>query len=163
MSSSQDHSEEVSSSRAESELDIASRDLRDFTGLPKENQQKLARQYFLSSTFDKLYELLEEVKGLDLTTMCDKKYYTLVHSLVLNQNLGDLRFVVEYAKMAAQMKPDGKQTIAEWLDSPSEGGFTALHYASYRGEIGMANYLMENGANFRAKNTKGLNVMHIAA
>jgi ankyrin repeat protein len=107
--------------------------------------------------------LLAEVKGLDLTTMSDKKHFTVVHSLVLNQNLGDLRFVVEYAKTTAQIKSESKEKIAEWLDSPSEGGFTALHYASYRGDIGMAIYLMQNGANMRAKNAKGLNVMHIAA
>jgi len=74
--------------------------------------------------------------------MSDKKHFTVVHSLVLNQNLGDLRFVVEYAKSTAQMKSEGKEKIAEWLDCPSEGGFTALHYASYRGDIGMASYLM---------------------
>jgi palmitoyltransferase len=42
-------------------------------------------------------------------------------------------------------------------------GFTALHYASYRGNVELAKLLLDLGADLNAKNSFGLNVLHIAA
>ena len=41
--------------------------------------------------------------------------------------------------------------------------FTALHYASFRGNVDVCNQLLDTGADMFAQNFYGLNVMHIAA
>ena len=41
--------------------------------------------------------------------------------------------------------------------------FTALHYASFRGNIVICDLLIERGADYYMKNLYGLNVIHIAA
>lgn len=41
--------------------------------------------------------------------------------------------------------------------------FTALHYASYRGNIEMCQALLDRGADMQATNEFGQDVMHIAS
>jgi len=41
--------------------------------------------------------------------------------------------------------------------------FTALHYASFRGNVELCKLLVDNGADVNVRNHFGLNVMHIAA
>lgn len=41
--------------------------------------------------------------------------------------------------------------------------FSALHYASFRGNIQMCKVLVQSGASTQIKNRHGLNVLHIAA
>lgn len=54
--------------------------------------------------------------------------------------------------------------ITEWVNlSTSKDKFTALHYASFRGNIEVLDLLISYGADHKAKNEFGLNVMHIAA
>lgn len=54
--------------------------------------------------------------------------------------------------------------IAEWVNMKTlKDEFTALHYASFKGNIQIIQTLMDNGADMFAKNMFGLNVMHIAA
>jgi len=54
------------------------------------------------------------------------------------------------------------QQLTRWINSKSELGFTALHYASYKGNIDIIKILIENEANMLETNNKGLNVMHMA-
>ena len=41
--------------------------------------------------------------------------------------------------------------------------FSALHYASYRGNIDMCKALLDRGADMKATNEFGQDVMHIAS
>lgn len=41
-------------------------------------------------------------------------------------------------------------------------GFTALHYASYRGNMRIIQRLVENGADITVQNKRGMNAIHIA-
>lgn len=57
-----------------------------------------------------------------------------------------------------------RNAITQWINKPSEPDrFTALHYASFRGNIYMMETLIKNGASCDVKNKFGLNVLHIAA
>lgn len=42
-------------------------------------------------------------------------------------------------------------------------GFTALHFASYRGNIQIIEYLAQIGADLTICNEHGMNMLHIAA
>lgn len=45
----------------------------------------------------------------------------------------------------------------------SKDNFTALHYASFRGNVDICDLLIDRGADYTLKNLYGLNVIHIAA
>jgi palmitoyltransferase len=48
-------------------------------------------------------------------------------------------------------------------EQTSEDGFTALHFSSYRGNIGMIEFLLKKGADMHVVNNHGMNVLHIGA
>ena len=53
----------------------------------------------------------------------------------------------------------------EWVNRRSEGPdtFTALHYASFRGNLEMIKLLLDAGANQWAVNEQGINMIHVGA
>jgi ankyrin repeat protein len=53
--------------------------------------------------------------------------------------------------------------LIKWVNMQSEQGYTALHYASYRGNIDVIKILIESGANLNITNKRGLNVFHMSA
>ena len=56
-----------------------------------------------------------------------------------------------------------EQWISNYINAVSQNDFTALHFASYRGNIETVETLIENGANINLRNSRGLNVIHMAA
>lgn len=44
-----------------------------------------------------------------------------------------------------------------------EDGFSALHFASFRGNLNIIQALLDNGADMYQRNNFGINVMHVAA
>jgi palmitoyltransferase len=44
-----------------------------------------------------------------------------------------------------------------------DDGFTAIHFASFRGNIPLIELLLSVGADMYARNNFGINVMHVAA
>jgi len=66
-------------------------------------------------------------------------------------------------EMRLRLGIDGKKEIKKWVNEKSEQGHTALHYASYRGNVEVVDKLIENGAEVEVVNNRGLNVLHMAA
>ena len=58
-----------------------------------------------------------------------------------------------------------KNKLKAWIDSPSRGkdGFTALHFASFHGNINMIRLLVKHGADVNVVNKQGINMLHVAA
>ena len=62
----------------------------------------------------------------------------------------------------------GKQTltkkqISKWVDlKDKEDSFTALHFASFCGNVDMCEQLILNGAYIYAESNDGINVLHLA-
>jgi len=54
-------------------------------------------------------------------------------------------------------------TVKQFINEKESNGDPPIHYASYRGNIELIKYLVENGADINVKNDKGLNVMHLAS
>jgi palmitoyltransferase len=51
-----------------------------------------------------------------------------------------------------------------WINHKTDDdGFTALHFASFRGNLTLIKMLLENGADMNLRNNFGINVMHVAA
>jgi len=53
--------------------------------------------------------------------------------------------------------------FSQYVNCKSTQGYTALHYASYRGNIEIIKVLIENGAEIETPNVQGINVLHMAA
>jgi palmitoyltransferase len=53
--------------------------------------------------------------------------------------------------------------IKEWVNQKTQQGHTAIHYAAYRGNIEIIKKLIKNGADLEIANSRGLNVLHMAA
>lgn len=49
------------------------------------------------------------------------------------------------------------------MNSQTDEGFTALHFASYNGNFEMIKLLLENGADMHKRNKYGSSVLHVAA
>jgi len=71
--------------------------------------------------------------------------------------------------MALELIENVKKTITEkqikqWINyRTDDDGFTALHFASFRGNVTLINLLLSHGADMNVKNNFGINVMHVAA
>ena len=58
-----------------------------------------------------------------------------------------------------------KERVTSFINLNGQGddGFTALHFASFHGNIKLVEYLVKNGANVFAVNRSGINMIHVAA
>ena len=57
------------------------------------------------------------------------------------------------------------KTLKDWINIRSKGeeGFTALHFASFHGNLTMIRLLMTHGADIFSKNKMDINMLHVAA
>ena len=55
--------------------------------------------------------------------------------------------------------------LVDWINLPSQGeeGFTALHFASFHGNMSLIHFLVTHGADVHAKNNQDINMLHVAA
>ncbi len=57
-----------------------------------------------------------------------------------------------------------RATFTQWINMRDLGdGFTALHFASFYGNIKLIRFLVSHGANIHAVNKIGINMVHVAA
>ena len=91
--------------------------------------------------------------------LVDQRGYTLLH-LACFKNLEDL--CGRLLALAQQLFPEAQ--VRAWLNAKTEeDGFTALHFASFRGNVGLITLLLGSGADMYARNNFGINVLHVAA
>jgi palmitoyltransferase ZDHHC13/17 len=56
------------------------------------------------------------------------------------------------------------QSLANWInEKTSADGFTALHFASFKGSTVACDLLIRYGADMNARNNFGINMLHVAA
>jgi len=67
-------------------------------------------------------------------------------------------------EMKIRLGIDAQKQIEKWVNQKSKRqGFTALHYASFNGNIDIIEKLIKYKADIEASNNRGLNVLHMAA
>jgi palmitoyltransferase len=54
--------------------------------------------------------------------------------------------------------------MIEWINfKTEEDGFSALHFASFRGNLSMIELLLNHGSDMKQENNFGINVLHVAS
>lgn len=57
-----------------------------------------------------------------------------------------------------------KEALSSWVNSPTDEGFTPIHFATYHGNFTLIKFLLDSaGADVSRKNRFGSSVMHVAA
>ena len=85
---------------------------------------------------------------------------TVLHLSVYKKNLTIIDQIINYCKKKLN---DEKEKLEDFINKKNEQGVTALHYASFRGNIQIIKLLVENGAKIDITTNRGLNVIHYAA
>ena len=96
-----------------------------------------------------------------IVTVLDEKGFTILHHLVLKQSLPKLLLFFDYLCLVQRESPD---TILAYVNTPTaKDKFTALHFASFKGNLKIIDLLIKKGADIREPNFYGLNMLHVAA
>ena len=115
----------------------------------------------------RLHPLAKSCEQGILLQVRDPRGYTCLHYTAFRSNDSMAKILINLAfdrSLADLPKYEKEKRIKAWLDLRTEGdGFTALHFASFRGNLKMIQLFIENGANIQARNNYGINMMHVAA
>ncbi len=84
-------------------------------------------------------------------------------SLGILWTMKNLYICTESILSIVKQKEKSRQGYLNFINRKCANGYTALHYAAFRGNLEIIKILIENGADHTAKNTRGLNILHIAA
>jgi len=112
-----------------------------------------------ANKIEKITEFLDKNVEMDIISIKDARQYTLLHIACLNNQINIAKCLfnhVKYLKVPAQV-------ITEWVNAKTDEWFTALHFASFKGNIELIKLLEQYNANIHAENSQGLTVIHIAA
>ena len=108
-------------------------------------------------------DLLNYLKSMrePLTTFADQNSLTLLHHAVLNGTDGKTELIINYAKKERHFE---REKFNQWINARTNGeGWTALHYASFQGNVDAIHTLIKHEAKIHELNNNGLNMLHVAA
>ena len=92
--------------------------------------------------------------------MIDAEGKTLLHQCTVNDSTKCAKALISLARDLAETSSQ----LAHWINRKDAGdGFTALHFASFNGNVDLCSLLVENGADMNVKNNFGISVLHVAA
>ncbi|KAL4490790.1 hypothetical protein ABPG72_021844 [Tetrahymena utriculariae] len=117
----------------------------------------------LDNKYLDIIEILKQNKDINIFKIWDRKGLTLIHRMTLHMKLSEVKFIVQYGQDYLKDAAQKNQIIKKWINFQNEDGFTALHYASFKGDIEITKYLISQGSEALLINKNGLNVLHIAA
>ena len=126
---------------------------RFFEGVKNSNSNEI-KKYFLDQNI-KPWEFVEE----DGYTGINKLILALHKATFMDLSKSIVDMIENF-----KLRPDFNIKIFEqWINCKSSHGYTAILFASYRGNIETIKYLIDNGANIYSINDQKLNVIHMAS
>ena len=97
----------------------------------------------------------------DITTFVDDEGLSLLHHAVLKGVEGKTKILIDIAKNTHRISDE---KLKDWINLKTYGeGWTALHYASFAGNLDAIYTLIYNSADINLLNNNGLNMLHVAA
>ena len=113
-----------------------------------ENQKKLretlieCKNYIEDNKIEKLVELLSAIFEFNVNDLVDDEGYSLVHMAVSKNRQKMFDAIMKHARSRLT-----QEAITSWINQTThEERFTALHYASFRGNVHICRVLIDNGA-----------------
>ena len=131
-----------------------------FNLVSQENIKELT-SYILSED----NEIWNLKRGEDLTILHNACAIdnTKIAELIINQTKKRLKLTNEFS-LSQEEKNKNEEIFKNFINAKTQGdSITALHYASFRGNINVIKLLIENYADINALSSKGFNMIHKAA
>ena len=127
------------------------------------NQEKI--QELTSFILNEQNEVWNMKKGDDIT---------ILHNACVNDKFNLVKLIIDNTKKRLHLTPDStlsseeksanEKIFKDFINAKTETEYlTALHYASFRGNIKIIKLLIENNAEVAAISYNGLNMLHKAA
>ena len=108
-----------------------------------------------------LSNLLKDLGSISILDVKDKEGLTLLHHAVLKGIDGKTQLLIDFAR---NYQKHSNEDVLNWINMQTfSEKWTALHYASFSGNLDAVYTLIENGADIKALNSNGLNMLHVAA
>ena len=106
-----------------------------------------------------LKRLLNDNKDVPVNEIVDNRGYTLLHEATFHDAAKLVRVLIRHGRMT--LTPP---KLSDWIDAKTHvDGFSALHFASFKGNPDTCELLIDNGADIYARNNFGINMVHVAA
>ena len=100
---------------------------------------------------------------MDVTALKESRMYTTLSFSAFKNHPQCFKIVYKHAKKY-NLDILNRQALQDWVNTPTDEKFTALHFATYHGNFELIQIMCdEMGANMFTKNVYGANVLHIAA
>jgi ankyrin repeat protein len=116
---------------------------------------------------------LENSKEIfDLTEIYDRSGYSPLHFAAYKNSDKICTVLCDFVLTRGEtgmiddsIQEERRAILKEWINQHSKGeeGFTALHFASFHGNMKLIKMLISHGANIHAKNRQDINMLHVAA
>ena len=154
----------------------------------RQNSRKLSylsRQKYVPPEINKIFLLITQEKTEELSSyILDKKNeiwkvkkgddITVLHQACVLDNFKLVKLIIESTKKRLNLdsdsfeskeeKKNNENILKDFINSKTEiEKLTPLHYASFRGNIPMIKYLIQNSANVNDITYNGLNMLHKGA
>ncbi|CDW85828.1 dhhc zinc finger domain containing protein [Stylonychia lemnae] len=135
---------------------------------------KFIQRGVISDLKDHIYTCKDRI---DICKIYDRQGYSPLHFAAYKNSDKMCEILCEFVKFkisenlskiiddSLQSEYPYKDRLKYWINTHSKGeeGFTALHFASFHGNIRLIKYLLENGADPSQSNKQGINMLHVAA
>ncbi|CAD8088721.1 unnamed protein product [Paramecium sonneborni] len=95
----------------------------------------------------------------DLSAILNSKKFTALHYACFNNSYQMCEMIITNQ----EGRDNTSQNMENFINSTTNDQYTALHFAAFRGNLQILTYLQQKGANLRAINKQGLNILHIGA
>ena len=127
------------------------------------NENKNINEYFELIQERNKDKLIECIGNTDckIWELKDENGYTILHKAVFNGDMELTELIIGEVKKRIGL--NSKNALSKFLNEKTNEGLTALHYAAYKGNIRMLQYLMKFGASIMETTNFGKNVLHMAA
>ena len=103
--------------------------------------------------------MLNDNREVPVDEILDSRGYSLLHEATFQDSTKLVRVLIRHGRLT--LTPP---KLSDWIDAKTHNdGFSALHFASFKGNPDSCELLIDNGADIYARNNFGINMVHVAA
>jgi palmitoyltransferase len=122
--------------------------------LSEQEADEIVFDYLENENTNKIKEMMsQDIKIWEFKSK-NNDNSTVLHVSVFKKLFTLVELIIDYCKKK------NKEGLAKFINQKNNLGATAIHYASFRGNINIIKLLVENGANIYERTERNLNVIH---